>query len=168
MSGEFVQINSIASANADVGCVTLDRVGLIHNDHIKSGISLTKGVSQLGRVVMTRGRPPDNSAIEDKDALLCVAFDGLCLWIKPGSGSHDSSLLFGECRDVMIIIGGDSDARTIVGGYSPSSLFLVGGLVYNIYIEENRKICTHRQIRHLRTVVLLVLQLSSPPNAATF
>lgn len=144
MSGEFVQVNLIASADADGGCVVLVRLWLIHNDHIKSGISLMKGVSQLGRVVMTRLRPPFNTPLEGKDALLCVAFDGVILGIKPSSGSHGSSLFLGGCEDMIIIIIGDnSDARTIIGSYSPSSLFLVGGLA--LYIEENRKIYTNRQ-----------------------
>lgn len=129
MSGEFVQKNSAAGADADVGCVTLDCFGLFHNDQIKSGISLMKGISQLGRIIMTRARPPDITAIEGKDALLCVTFDGVSLRVKPGSGRHDSGLLFGECacKDVMMII---------IGGCCPSSLFLEGDLVYNIYISR--------------------------------
>ncbi len=45
VGGEFVQINSVAAADADVGRMTLDRVRLFQNHHIKSGISLMKGVS---------------------------------------------------------------------------------------------------------------------------
>ncbi len=44
--------------------------------------------------------------------------------------------LFEEFRDVMIIISGDSDVRTIVRGYSRGSRFLVGGEIYNIYISR--------------------------------
>lgn len=89
MRGEFVQVNSVARADADGGDVALDRLGLVHDQNVESRIGLVKRVSQAGRVVVARVRPPFYLALESEDALLGVAFDGVFLRLDPDSGgSH--------------------------------------------------------------------------------
>ena len=90
MGVKFIKIKSLATTNANPGGVAFDRVRLVHNDHVESGVSFTKGVSQLDSVVVTSHRTPDDRAIEEKDALLCVSFDGVWFRVKPSSGGgHD-------------------------------------------------------------------------------
>ena len=146
MGGEFVQVDGVAAADADVGYVALDGLGLVHQDDVEAGIGLVQGRFQLDRVVVAPRGPPDDPPLEGQDALLRVAFDGVVLRIKPDSGgSHGSSVLLGgRGYMMMMIFGSDSDSKTMSCGCRPSSRFLVGGMSYDLYIQETRRICFNK------------------------